>query len=107
MNIAWRIQRVLTASTSAIAGGALFARSVMKMMNRRGIFMFGDVQSDPMETSLVEDMVGFSVGSLGFYTQIECQYKNNFSFEVPFPLSLVTWPFDLAEKWIQWYITEY
>jgi hypothetical protein len=107
MSFAWRIQRILTASTSAIAGGALFARSLMRMLNKRGIFVFGDVRCDPEETSIVEDVIGFSVGSLGFYTQIECQYKKNFSFEIPFPLSLVTWPFDLAEKWIQWYITNY
>jgi hypothetical protein len=105
LSLAWRIQRILTASTSAIAGGALFARSVLKMLNRRGVFALGDVRHDPDNMSLAENLIGFSVGSLGFYTQIECQYKNNFSFEVPFPLSLVTWPFDLAEKWIQWYIT--
>ena len=57
--------------------------------------------------SLVENMIGVTVGGIGFYTQIEHQYKNNFSFEIPFPLSLVTWPFDLAERWIQWYITKY
>jgi hypothetical protein len=117
MNVAWRIQRVLTAATSAIAGGAMVARSVLKLLNRKGIYVFGDVQGrrrrrrgrgrDPDETTLFEDMVGFSVGSLGFYTQIECQMKNNFSFQVPWPLSILTFPFDMAEKWIQWYITEY
>ncbi|KAG7350534.1 hypothetical protein IV203_009894 [Nitzschia inconspicua] len=105
LSLAWRIQRILTASTSAIAGGALFARSVLRMLNSRGITTFGDVRYDPDEAGLIENMIGFSVGSLGFYTQIECQVKNNFSFKVPFPLSLVTWPFDLAEKWIEWYIT--
>jgi hypothetical protein len=46
--------------------------------------------------------LGFSVGSLGFYTpQTECQYKSNFLFEVKFPFILVTWSFDLAERWIQ------
>jgi hypothetical protein len=107
MSFAWRIQRILTASTSAIAGGALFARSLMRMLNKREIFAFGDVRCNPEETSIVENLIGFSVGSLGFYTQIECQYKKNFSFEVPFPLRLVTWPFDLAERWIQWYITDH
>ena len=52
-------------------------------------------------------MIAITVGGIGFYTQIEHQYRNNFSFEIPFPISLVTWPFDLAEKWIQWYITKY
>jgi hypothetical protein len=107
MKLAWRMQRILTASTSAIAGGALFARSIIRMLNRREIFVFGDARYDTQHTSFVEDLIGFSVGSVGFYTQIECQYKNNFSFEVPFPLNLITWPFDVAEKAIQWYITNY
>ena len=107
MNIAWRIQRVLTAATSAIAGGAIVARSLLKILNRKGIFAFGDARRDPEDTSIFEEMVRFSVGSLGFYTQMECQIKNNFSFEIPWPLSIITFPFDIAEKWIQWYITEY
>jgi hypothetical protein len=107
MNVAWRIQRVLTASTSAIAGGMMFARAVMGMLNHRGILVFGDVETlRPDETTLFEEIIGFSVGSLGFYTQMECQVKNNFSFVVKFPFNLLTWPFDVAERWIQWYITK-
>jgi hypothetical protein len=107
MNVAWRIQRVLTASTSAIAGGMMFARALMGMLNKRGVRVLGDVNElGPDETTLFEELVGFSVASLGFYTQMECQAKNNFSFEVKFPFILVTWPFDLAERWIQWYITK-
>jgi hypothetical protein len=106
MNFAWRIQRVLTASTSAIAGGMMFARALMGMLNKRGVLLFGDVKTlGPEETTLFEELVGFSVGSLGFYTQMECQYRNNFSFQVKFPFNLITWPFDIAERWIQWYIT--
>lgn len=107
MNVAWRIQRVLTASTSAIAGGMMFARALMGILNSRGILVFGNVNTlGPEETTLFEEMVGFSVGSLGFYTQMECQIRNNFSFEVKFPFSLLTWPFDIAERGIQWYITK-
>jgi hypothetical protein len=136
MRLAWRIERVLTASTSAIAGGAMFARSIIRMFHNNNNFkrLFSgkkkkkkyhsysddddiinidedDIDDEEGNTrrqpSLVENMIGITVGGIGFYTQIEHQYKNNFSFEIPFPLSLVTWPFDLAEKWIQWYITKY
>lgn len=67
-----------------------------------------DDYDDDDETNLSfgEQVVGFAVGGLGFYTQLETQYKQKFSFAVPFPVSLVTWPFDLAERSIQWYITE-
>ncbi|OEU09205.1 hypothetical protein FRACYDRAFT_195507 [Fragilariopsis cylindrus CCMP1102] len=107
MRLAWRIERILTASTSAIAGGAMFASSIIRMFNNSNKFkrLFKNIPRQ--RPSLVENMLGITVGGVGFYTQIEHQYKNNFSFEIPFPLSLVTWPFDLAERWIQWYITKY
>ncbi len=105
MSIAWRIQRVLTASTSAMTGGVMFARAVLRMLHRRGVTFFGWI-GETGEESPLDEIIGFAVGAIGFWTQIEVQYKNNFSFAVPFPLSLITWPFDLLEKWIQWVITK-
>jgi hypothetical protein len=133
MKVAWRIERVLTAATSAIAGGAMVARSLTKILVRRKqrqqqqqtqqqqqsqrsmVLAYSNTTNGTMddyddddETNLSfgEQVVGFAVGGLGFYTQLETQYKQKFSFAVPFPVSLVTWPFDLAERSIQWYITE-
>lgn len=105
MNIAWRIQRVLTASTSAMAGGLMFSRAILRMLSKRGIRLLGLIREDSVESPL-EDVIGFTVAAIGFYTQIETQHKNGFTFEVPFPISLVTWPFDIAERWIQWEITK-
>lgn len=104
MNIAWRIQRVLTASTSAMFGGVLFARAVLRMLHKRGVKLFGLIEETGQETPL-DEIIGFTVAGIGFYTQVEAQFKNNFSFEVPFPVSLVAWPFDWLEKSIQWAIT--
>ena len=105
MNIAWRIQRVLTASTSAMTGGVMFARAILRMLHRRGVTVFGWIGETGAESPL-DEIIGFTVGAIGFWTQIEVQYKNNFSFKVPFPLSLITWPFDWLEKYIQWVITK-
>jgi len=105
MKIAWRIQRVLTASTSAMFGGVMFSRALLRMLSKRGIKLFGLIREDHEESPL-DEIIGFIVAGIGFYTQIEVQYKNNFSFEVPFPINLVTWPFDWAERWIQWKITK-
>lgn len=101
MNIAWRIQRVLTASTSAMAGGLMFSRAILRMLSKKGIRLFGLIvrqEEDEDDGTLInsvesplEEIIGFSVAALGFYTQIEYQYKNGFSFEVPFPINLVTW----------------
>ena len=128
MRIAWRIERVLTAATSAIAGGAIVARSLTKLVQRRKkppkrrrrkkqqemvAANNTNIDENPIDAivndeklSVQEQIVGFAVGGLGFYTQMETQYRQQFSFVVPFPFSLLTWPFDLAERWIQWYITE-
>mmetsp|Transcript_12249 Transcript_12249/g.16020 ORF Transcript_12249/g.16020 Transcript_12249/m.16020 type:complete len:440 (-) Transcript_12249:68-1387(-) len=105
MNVAWRLQRVMTAATSAVTGGLLFARAIARMLARRGFTLFGLIQEDDKKTPF-DEAVGFMLAALGFYTQFEGQWRNGFSFEIPFPLSLVTWPFDWTERWIQWQITK-
>eukprot|EP00522_Entomoneis_paludosa_P001265 CAMPEP_0172470954 /NCGR_PEP_ID=MMETSP1065-20121228/67566_1 /TAXON_ID=265537 /ORGANISM="Amphiprora paludosa, Strain CCMP125" /LENGTH=226 /DNA_ID=CAMNT_0013229035 /DNA_START=113 /DNA_END=793 /DNA_ORIENTATION=+ len=109
MNIAWRLQRVMTAATSAVTGGLMFARACGRMLAKT----FGKGPLQQLEESSFDDtksawdeVVGFAICALGFYTQFEAQWRNGFSFAVPFPLYLVTWPFDWAEKWIQWQITK-
>jgi hypothetical protein len=107
MNIAWRIQRVLTAATSAMTGGLMVARASFRLLARKKVRLFGLIpESAETDATMLDEILGFMIAGLGFYTQIDAQYKNAFSFKVPFPLSLVTWPFDWAEKWIQWYITK-
>ena len=105
MNVAWRIQRVMTAATSAITGGLMFSRAAARMLSKRGIRLYGLIQEED-ECTVFDEVIGFIVAGLGFYTQFEAQWRSGFSFKVPFPISLVTWPFDLAEKWIQWQITK-
>ena len=105
MNIAWRIQRIMTAATSAVTGGLLFARAVARMLSKRGIRLFGLIREDH-ESTFLDEIIGFLVAGLGFYTQFESQWRSGFSFRVPFPLSLITWPFDFLESWIQWQITK-
>jgi hypothetical protein len=121
MSLAWRIQRVLTAYTSAIAGGLMCARALCRIVQKqwggiRRIFGFPAKQqkkakfsatqdassADPnFENTHLDEFLGYIIALCGLYSQI----GQGFSFEVPFPLSLVTWPFDLAERWIQWQIT--
>ena len=150
MNAAWKMQRVLTASSSAIVGGRIVAKSLIRLtkkawirftqkrsqlnqnstqqQKRRRKMKYNHRQSYELEyydidendlfdddlyydgdgspTSVLEEMITYTVGGIGFWTQMETQINNNFSFEIPFPLNLITWPFDLAENAIQWYITD-
>jgi hypothetical protein len=137
MNIAWRIQRVLTASTSAMTGGLMFARALLRMVSnrrrqqgqqergqggggqarkrgrrRQNVTLYGGpvddrttLEQNVVSFSPLDEIIGFTVAAIGFWTQMEVQYKNNFSFQVPFPFTLITWPFDFLERWIQWVIT--
>ena len=98
MNLAWRIQRVMTAATSAVTGGLMFARAIARMLSKRGIRLFGLIREDD-ESTILDEIIGFLVAGLGFYTQFESQWRSGFSFKVPFPLSLITWPFDWAGRW--------
>jgi hypothetical protein len=119
MSIAWKIQRVLTAYTSAVTGGLMFTRACSRMLYRRGIRLFGLISPldqpaaagptgsvRPSENinvySPLEEIFGIMIAGFGLYSQI----GHGFAFRVPFPLSLVTWPFGLAERWIQWQITK-
>ena len=101
MSVAWRVQRVLTAYSSAVAGGLMFSRSLFRMLRKRGVRLWGLLPKD-CEKSSLDEILGLAVAAAGLYSQI----GHGFSFVIPFPLSLVTWPFEIAERWIQWAITE-
>lgn len=103
MSIAWRIQRVLTASTSAMLGGLMFSQALMRMFSHRSIQVFDIPKNDQEKvTAFFEEFIGLVVGGFGLYTQL----STGFSLKMPFPLNVLTWPFEWAENWIQWKITE-
>lgn len=64
--------------------------------------MVGAVIRENHQETFLDEIIGLMVGGIGLYTQV----GHGFDFKVPFPLSLVTWPFDIAETWIQWQITK-
>ena len=80
----------------------MFSRSCFRMLRKRGIRWFGRVPQDGDKKLFLEEVLGFVVAGVGLYSQI----GRGFSFQIPFPLRLVTWPFELAEHWIQWAITK-
>lgn len=99
MSLAWRVQRVITASSSSIAGGLMFSRALLRMASKRVPWL---KRSKDQDATYLDEIVGLLVAGLGLYSQI----GNGFKFEVPFPINLVTWPFEVAERCIQWSITK-
>lgn len=101
MRVAWRLQRVLTASTSAVLGGLMFSRAIVRMLHKRGVHMVGVSANE--ETTLLDEALGLTVAAAGIYVQLG---DGKFNPQVKFPFTLMTWPFEIAENWIQWQITK-
>jgi len=93
VSIAWRLQVVNSAIQSAMRGGLLFARSMLRWMQSRKIV------TTSHEDTYADEVAGYSVAALGFYCQL------NWGFGMPFPLDIVMFPFTAIEWYIRWSIT--
>ena len=92
MSFAWYIQTVISALSSAMRGGLLIARSLMKLANQKG---WKFVPENDEET-YIDEYVAYVMAALGFYFQF------SMGFEVPFPFNILLFPFELAEIFIKW-----
>jgi len=98
MSIAWYIQTVQSAFASAMKGGLMMGRAVYEAMRIRGITLGGLIPDDH-EKSMVDEGLMYGFAGLGFYTQFKM------GFQLPFPLNLVLFPFQIAEQYIRYVIT--
>ena len=94
MSIAWYIQSIISATTSALAGGLMMARAAYKFGIHHKVLQKGH------EESVIDEVLSYVFAALGFYVQ----FQSNFG--LPFPLNFVLWPFQVAEYWIRWTITK-
>jgi hypothetical protein len=99
MSIAWYIQRVVSAFTSAIRGGLMCVRHLMKFANKQGITLGGFIPENDEDTYL-DEVAGWSMAAIGFY------FQYTLGFAVPFPLNILLAPLGILEWWIQWTITD-
>jgi hypothetical protein len=99
VSVAWYVQSVMSAFTSALAGGLMMARAIYKFCTHRGITLWGWIPEDDTKSN-VDEILSYLFAGLGFYFQ----FTNYFL--LPAPLNLILWPFQLAEKYIQWTITK-
>lgn len=79
----------------------MFSRAIVRMLHKQGHHMAG--MSANEETSIVDEALGLSVAAAGIYVQLG---DGKFNPQVKFPFTLMTWPFEIAENWIQWKITK-
>ena len=85
MSVAWYIQTVISAATSAMQGGLQMARALMRMGRKRGVkFLPADHET------YIDEVAAYIFAGLGFYFQFSLH------FDVPFPFNWLLWPFELA-----------
>ncbi|KAL7554977.1 hypothetical protein ACHAWF_018550 [Thalassiosira exigua] len=91
ISVAWRIQTVISAAASALAGGLIMSRTLLHILHK------GEKSH---EDTKVDEIASYAFAGLGFYFQ----YERNFS--VPFPLNIVLFPVEIAEQYIRWAVAK-
>merc|ERR1712113_702528 len=89
ISIAWWIERIISAVHSAIRGGLMFSRMLLKYLHQTGKIKFPDA-----DESYLDEAIGWGVALAGFI----CQFMLGFS--VPFPLSIIFMPIRFVEYFI-------
>ena len=98
MSIAWYIQSVRSAFASALTGGLMMARAAYFALIHRGITLGGLIPEDHTKSN-VDEILSYVFAALGFYWQFSV------GFDMPFPLNYLFWPFEVAEYYIRWRVT--
>lgn len=91
ISIAWKIQTIISAFTSAIAGGLIMSRALM-LIRFKGAKNHEDTYRD--------EILSYVFGGIGFY------FQYGQSFDPPGVVKLLLWPVELAEYYIRWSITD-
>lgn len=98
MSIAWYIQTIISAFTSAVQGGLMTARALLKFCVKRGIKLGGLIPENHHDT-LIDETLGYTLAALGFFFQFKV------GFDITFPFNIPLMPFEIAETWLRWHIT--
>lgn len=93
ISIAWFIQRVISSVQSAIRGGLLFSRRLLKFLKEKGYF------TSYNEDDYFDEALGWFVAVIGIYFQISV------GFGLPFPLNILLFPLNIIENYITWAVS--
>ncbi|CAM9702484.1 unnamed protein product, partial [Ascophyllum nodosum] len=93
MTIAWWIQRFISTVQSAVKGGLLFSRSLMRFISDTTSFKL-----DP-DDSFMDEILGWTLAACGAYFQIGDNWN------LPVLVRLLLWPAYFTEIFLQWSVT--
>lgn len=99
LSLAWTIQSIISAAASALDGGLVMARSLYAFCLAHNIRLAG-LMPDKHQDTYIDEAFAYAFAAMGFFFQFKM------GFDLPFPLNLVLWPFNLAEYYIRWSITK-
>lgn len=87
---AWYLQVIISAFQSALRGGVMCSRALLRWANKRG---FVDLHEDD---TYLDEVVGYSLAAVGF----AFQFFNGF--QLPFPMNIIFFPLTVIEWYIRW-----
>lgn len=85
VSVAWTLQRVISAFHSALAGGVMATRNIIEYLN-----IMGHLEVKHEET-YVDEIAGYALAAVGFWFQLSS------GFQLPLILSVILFPFTIAE----------
>mmetsp|Transcript_16609 Transcript_16609/g.33758 ORF Transcript_16609/g.33758 Transcript_16609/m.33758 type:complete len:321 (+) Transcript_16609:82-1044(+) len=96
ISIAWKVQSVISAFASSMAGGLIMSRALLVILSTNG-FEFGGI-NDHRDT-IIDEIASYFFAGLGFYFQFY------FGFSAPFPLNIVLYPVQMMDYYIRHAVT--
>lgn len=94
VTLAWYIQAILSTVQSAIRGGLMCSRALLKFASERHM-----IQGYDEAETMLDEYVGWTLAAIGAYFQISS------GFSLPFILRLVLFPLEITEFVLRWLVT--
>lgn len=85
VSIAWFLARVISAFHSALKGGVMASRNILDYVDTMGYYKINH------EDTYIDEIAGYGLAALGLWFQL------SFAFQLPFIMSILLFPFSIAE----------
>lgn len=92
ISFAWFLQRIISAFHSAIRGGFMCSRNILKYLSIMKIININH------EDTYLDELAGYCLAFFGLMFQL------SLGFGLPFPLNILLLPFRILEWFLMWAI---
>ena len=93
ISLAWTLQRIISAFHSAIRGGLMFSRNILRYLSEMKYIHINH------EETVVDEVVGYAIAIIGLWFQL------SLGFGLPFPLNIILFPFSILEYFLMWAVS--